>query len=41
MSSSDHRVNIMNADFTEIGVGYASDDSSRRAYWTQDFGARR
>jgi len=41
MSSQDHRVNIMNAEFTEIGVGYASDDSTRRIYWTQDFGAGR
>ncbi len=41
MSSPDHRVNIMNAEFTETGVGYASDDSSRRVYWTQDFGVGR
>ncbi len=39
MNSPDHRVNIMNAEFTDIGVGYASDNSTRRELWTQDFGA--
>lgn len=41
MNSPDHRVNIMNAEFTEIGVGYASNDTTHREYWTQDFGAGR
>ncbi len=41
MNSPDHRVNIMNAEFTEIGVGYACDNSTHREYWTQDFGAGR
>jgi uncharacterized protein YkwD len=41
MNSPGHRVNIMSAEFTEIGVGYACDDSTRREYWTQDFGAGR
>jgi uncharacterized protein YkwD len=41
MSSADHRMNILNAEFTEIGVGYASNDGTCHAYWTQDFGAGR
>lgn len=41
MNSPDHRVNIMNAEFTEIGVGYACNGSNHREYWTQDFGAAR
>ena len=41
MNSPDHLVNIMNTEFTELGVGYACDDSTRRQYWTQDFGAGR
>ncbi|MEA4832912.1 hypothetical protein SDC9_89644 [bioreactor metagenome] len=33
MNSSGHRANILNASFTEIGVGYVADGS----YWTQMF----
>ena len=33
MNSSGHRANILNASFTEIGVGYVSDGR----YWTQMF----
>lgn len=34
MNSSDHRANILNCQFEEIGVGLAQPGS----YWTQDFG---
>jgi hypothetical protein len=37
MSSPGHRANILNKDFTEIGVGIASDDQGG-AYYTQNFG---
>lgn len=33
MNSSGHRANILNAGFTQIGVGYVAD----RHYWTQMF----
>lgn len=33
MNSSGHRANILNASFTEIGVGYVAEGS----YWTQMF----
>lgn len=33
MNSSGHRANILNASFTEIGVGYVKDGN----YWTQMF----
>ncbi len=33
MNSAGHRANILNASFTEIGVGYAPDGN----YWTQMF----
>jgi len=33
MNSAGHRANILNASFTEIGVGYVADGS----YWTQMF----
>ncbi len=33
MNSSGHRANILNASFTQIGVGYVSDGN----YWTQMF----
>ncbi|SHK18116.1 SafA/ExsA family spore coat assembly protein [Paramaledivibacter caminithermalis] len=36
MNSSGHRANILNRNFTEIGVGYAK-NSSGRTYWTQMF----
>ena len=35
MESPGHRENILNADFTEIGIGYSYD------YWTQVFGKPR
>lgn len=37
MNSSGHRANILNCDYTHIGVGYAQ-GGSYRYYWTQDFG---
>ena len=40
MNSSGHRANILNANFCEIGVGYAQGQSGYRHYWTQDFGCR-
>lgn len=36
MNSKGHRENILNASFTEIGVGYASGGSMNH-YWTQMF----
>ena len=33
MNSTGHRANILNADYTEIGVGYVADGN----YWTQMF----
>ena len=33
MSSSGHRANILNASYTQIGVGYVADGN----YWTQMF----
>ncbi len=36
MNSSGHRQNILNSNFTEIGVGYA-EGGSGRYYWTQMF----
>ncbi len=42
MNSPEHRANIVNCAFTEIGVGYATSAGSRYlTYWTQDFGAPR
>lgn len=36
----EHRVNILNADFTETGVGFAGGTTKNpRRYWTQDFGS--
>jgi uncharacterized protein YkwD len=36
-----HRLNILNCELTEIGVGYASNPTSDfGTYWTQDFGQR-
>ncbi|NGY83499.1 hypothetical protein F6Y03_20180 [Bacillus megaterium] len=34
MNSDGHRKNILNPDFTEIGVGYVNGDTT---YWTQQF----
>ncbi|SHF40073.1 uncharacterized protein, YkwD family [Seinonella peptonophila] len=36
MNSEGHRANILNKDFTHIGVGYVKEGSSR-TYWTQIF----
>jgi uncharacterized protein YkwD len=39
MESPGHRENILNCALTEIGVGYASNTSSRYGvYWTENFG---
>jgi uncharacterized protein YkwD len=41
MASPGHCVNIMRAQFTELGVGYANRADSRFLhYWTQNFGRR-
>ena len=38
MSSSGHRANILNEDYTELGVGYAYREKSEyRYYWVQLF----
>jgi uncharacterized protein YkwD len=37
MNSPGHKANILNCSFKNIGVGMAY-NSSRRPYWTQDFG---
>jgi uncharacterized YkwD family protein len=34
MNSQGHRANILNSNFTEIGIGYVADGN----YWTQQFG---
>lgn len=34
MNSTGHRANILNSNYTEIGIGYVADGS----YWTQQFG---
>jgi uncharacterized YkwD family protein len=36
MNSPGHRANIMNTDYTEIGVGYVTDGSGT-GYWVQEF----
>lgn len=39
MNSENHRENILNCSFTEIGVGrYVDANSTYGVYWTQDFG---
>ncbi|MGW2326999.1 CAP domain-containing protein [Streptomyces sp. NPDC001700] len=40
MNSPGHRANILKADFTHIGIGYAT-GSRAGTYWTQLFGASR
>ena len=37
MGSPDHKANILNPHYTDIGVGCAY-STSHTAYWTQDFG---
>jgi uncharacterized protein YkwD len=40
MDSTGHRANILNPNFTEIGIGYVySSASDYDHYWTTDFGA--
>ncbi|MDJ0761575.1 MAG: CAP domain-containing protein [Myxococcota bacterium] len=42
MASPGHCANIMNPDFTQIGIGYARvSGSTYTHYWTQDFGTPR
>ncbi len=38
MTSPGHRANILNPNFTEIGIGHASGGGA--IYWVQDFGRR-
>jgi len=41
MKNLDHRANILNPNYTEIGFGYFSNpSSSHRYYWVQVFGSR-
>jgi uncharacterized protein YkwD len=40
MNSPGHRANILKAEFTEIGLGYAL-NAQGRAYWVQVFAAPR
>ena len=40
MASPDHRVNILNPKYTEIGVGVATGNGFYRIYWAQNFGRR-
>lgn len=37
MESKSHRANVLNAEFTEIGIGVARNDKGE-VYYTQDFG---
>ena len=41
MSGSGHRQNMLDANFTEIGVGYYRGSGEYGVYWVVDFGARR
>jgi len=34
MNSAGHKANILNSNYTEIGIGYVADGN----YWTQQFG---
>ena len=39
MKSSGHKKNILNKDYTKLGVGYYySDESEYKTYWVQNFG---
>lgn len=40
MSSPGHRANILNGQFTELGVGIAGGGGRYGLYWTQHFGTR-
>jgi uncharacterized protein YkwD len=37
MNSPGHCRNILNPDYTELGVGYAATSNSYRYWWTQKF----
>ena len=39
MASSGHRANLLAADVSEIGVGFAVDDETGETYWIQKFAA--
>jgi uncharacterized protein YkwD len=42
LNSSGHRRNMLNPEYTEIGIGYATNSSSQYThYWTQVFGTPR
>ena len=41
MNSPGHRANIMNPDFTHIGVGYIQTNGGYRHYWVQMFTGKR
>ncbi len=41
MNSPGHRANILNCDYTELGVGVARGGSGYGIYWTQVFGTPR
>ncbi|OYT75550.1 MAG: hypothetical protein CFK49_02505 [Armatimonadetes bacterium JP3_11] len=42
LQSPSHRANLLNADYRELGIGFAADDTNRyRTTWTQLLGARR
>lgn len=40
MNSSGHRANILNAGYTEFGIGYYAGAGTFPAYWVQEFGVR-
>jgi uncharacterized protein YkwD len=40
MSSDGHRRNILNPDYSEIGIGVAVSNGRFRVYWSQSFGNR-
>lgn len=37
MNSEGHRANILDPDFTEMGIGYYTDSSMYKYYWAQNF----
>lgn len=37
MASEGHRANILNPNFTEMGIGYYTDSSMYKYYWAQNF----
>ncbi|MCJ7737640.1 MAG: CAP domain-containing protein [Anaerolineae bacterium] len=40
MKSQDHRDNILNTEYREMGVGYRLNETTGMAFWVQDFGQR-